>query len=105
MGSADPEPTDPAGVLASGRYHSSADKHKTEAKRLLWPSIRAAQGAVRYEDPGTPGKLWKPTDWWIHHEPLVWLHMPTAPDTLFAVYPCEGNCAAAAIAHRNELAE
>jgi hypothetical protein len=77
---------------------------KDEAKRMLQPLIRRAQGRVRYADPADPGKTWEPADWWLHSEEQVWIQFPEGPQVLFAVYPCAGDCAASAVAHRDELA-
>lgn len=78
---------------------------KAEAKRMLQKAIRLAQQHVRYPDPEAgQAKLWEPADWWMHKEKLVWLSIPLGPNPVFAVYPCDGNCTAAAVAHRDELA-
>jgi hypothetical protein len=76
---------------------------KRDAKLMLQPLIRQAQQNVRYADPVIPGKQWEPADWWMHNEEQVWARLPTA-QVIFAVYPCTGDCAASAIAHRDELA-
>jgi hypothetical protein len=77
---------------------------KDEAKRMLQPLIRGAQGRVRYADPVDPGKVWEPADWWMHSEEQVRIQFPEGPQVLFAVYPCDGDCDASAVAHRDELA-
>lgn len=97
-----PSKTDPA--LIETMTSPETGLGKDAAKRMLQPSIRRAQGIARYEDPDDAEKMWEPADWWMHHEPLEWLWLPTAPDLVFAVYSCGGHCVASAIAFRDELA-
>lgn len=96
-----PSRADPAVVetLTSPETHMS----RREAKLALQPLIRQAQHGVRYADPLVPGKTWEPADWWMHNEDQVWSHLSTV-QAVFAVYPCEGDCAASAVSHRDELA-
>jgi hypothetical protein len=98
-----PAPGNPAQVETMTGPESTLSRD--EAKRMLQPLIRRAQGRVRYADPADPSaKKWEPADWWMQSDELVWIHFPEGPPVLFAVYPCHGDCAAAAIAHRDEVA-
>jgi hypothetical protein len=75
---------------------------KKAAKLQLQQTIRTAQANVRFTDPAGPDR--EPADVWMESDELLWLNIPVGPNPLFCVYPCDGDCTASALAHRDEVA-